>query len=442
MADPDIAFSKLGVRTSGIFLKYTWKGRNFFIYSPMTLKKISGNSRSINYNSSDMRFRYYADLPTFLYEEYKKLLGIDDESMDFLPVIFGNINEFYFTRSDSDTFTFFYLDPFLIYDEASGRYFVITLLDRDPTLKNQIAEEFAAYIRKIISTETLFIHPDFEPVPLVISPERIKLAAIFDKLKQLYRGRKFPLHLQFTFKNWIHPWKIFYEINRLLTPETAFMIANDGSYQIGFSWEKIEIDPPNPTSTIEAISEFRFREGYEIQITNKLGEAEEFKKKAEYILKAKKINDLTIHTFQSKKDIFIAMQLVKGAYRHPKRIDHLLQTLTVPFFSTVGEVGSMDQIKRYISHTEHIGKNKWNIVSLLGIKGKILHNSTQLTMNIERNQVSYYSSVLTEGWNFEETWQDLINQGRLFFHSLFGKKKLYGIFTTSGEQIRTKKDNL
>ncbi len=442
MSDPDVAFSKLGIRTSGIFLRYTWKGRVFYLYSPITLKRITGNSKSINYDASDMRFRYYADLPTFLHEEYTKLLSIEDDSMDFLPVIFGIINEMYYSNDHEDTFTFYYLDPFLIFDETSKRYFVITILDKDPTLKHQMADQFAQYIRKIISTETLFLHPDFEPVPLIISPERIKLAAIYDKLKQNYRNKLFPVTMKFNFKNWVHPWKIFFEISRLLTPEISFVIATDENYKIGFSWEKIEIDPPNPTASIEAIYNFRFREGYEIQITNKIGEAEEFKNRAEYIIKAKKLHDLKIHTFQSKKDIFVEMQMIKGAFKPPKRVDHLLQMLTFPFFSAVGEANSIDQIRKNAIYTENIGTNKWNLISMLGIKGKILHNSTQLVMTLKRNNTSFYTSAFTEGWNFEEVWGDLINQGRLFFNSLFGKKKLYGIFTPDGEEIKIRKDHL
>ncbi len=150
----------------------------------------------------------------------------------------------------------------------------------------------------------------------------------------------------------------------------------------------------------------------------------------------KKLKNFRIHTFQQKKDLFYETKLVKGAFDPDKRKDILIDSLTVPFYSSTGEIASAEELRRTLTHLNSIGNNKWLLTGLLGSNGKIINTSTQLSISVERNVFSFYSSSFVKEENFEDSWRDLIEQGRSFFYSLFGKKKLYGIFTPAGEKVK------
>ena len=435
--DPDILFSRLGIRTSGIFLQYHWRNHRYYLFSPFPLKKLTGSANSINYKSSHMEFRYYADLPTFLYEEYKKIASdFADRSFEFVPAFFGIVNDQYLTATKNETFWFYFPDPYLLYDPVSDKFFIISIADKEGIYKNQLAEDLARYIRKIITSETMFLQPNFNAVPLIIFPEKINLAAIYDKLKHLYKGRNFPLFMNFTFNMWIHPWRMFYELSKLYSVDSAYYIAEDGIVRMGFSWEKIMIEPPNPSANLEAIIDFELKESKDIKVINKINETGNFKERASYVLKARKIHTLLITNYQEKYDLFFNGKLVKGVFKPDKIVESQIGTLLLPTFYPVGEVYSSESMKKSVTYNVAAGREKWHIFSIIGNEGKIINGSTQLSLTINRSKANYSTRTLTRGDDFEEVWRNLIGQGKQLFHSIFGRRKLYGIFTPAGEEIK------
>ncbi|GEM_PF-4010324 len=440
--DADYIFSRLSLRTTGLFLKFNWRGRTYQIYSPLiTFRKLTGTRKTINYESSHITFRYYSDLSSFLYQEYLNLSLINEESLAFIPMIFGINNELHYIDSREESFLYFTIDPFLLYESSSERFFVIARADKEFTTKTELVKEFMYYLRKFFTNESIYITPDFRPVPLIISPERIKLAAIYDKLKKVYNGRMFPIFMKFFFRNWVHPWKVFFEIMRLYSPETSFYLSLDGEILMGIGWDKIEIEPPNRSGNVNVLTDFKIEENFELRISNTPGSAGEnrFTERARFFIDSKKLKSFKIQTVTEKKDLFSSMKMVKGIFQTPLKKETLLNALLMPFFINTGEVENRDNLKKLVSFTSSAGYPKWHIINMLGVGGKILNSSTIINLKADRTYLNFFLPAYTLGFNFDDTWLDLVKEGKSFFTSIMGRQKLYGIFTQDGEEVRIKK---